>query len=78
LAFLPQFADPQQGPLPQQILVLGGIFIAATIMVFGSIALLAGMLGNWLKRSTVVQRILNRLTAMVFVGLAIRLAVSER
>lgn len=78
LAFLPQFADPQQGPLSQQMLVLGGIFILATILVFGGIALLAGMLGSWLNRSSGVQRILNRLTATVFAALALKLAVSNR
>lgn len=35
LAFLPQFADPQHGALEQQLLLLGGIFIIATIFVFG-------------------------------------------
>ncbi|MDY0385097.1 LysE family translocator [Trichlorobacter sp.] len=78
LAFLPQFADPARGPLTQQLLLLGAIFMVATILVFGGIALLAGMLGAWLTRSPGLQRIMNRLTATVFVGLALKLALSER
>ena len=46
LAFLPQFADPSRGPISLQMLVLGGLFILATILVFGGIALLAGTLGQ--------------------------------
>lgn len=78
LAFLPQFADPTRGPLTQQLLLLGAIFIGATILIFGGIALLAGMLGAWLTRSPGLQRIMNRLTATVFVGLALKLALSDR
>lgn len=78
LAFLPQFADPGRGAVVYQLLLLGGLFIVATILVFGSIALLAGTLGQWLNRSRRVQVILNRLAGTVFVILAIKLATSQR
>ena len=78
LAFLPQFADPTRGPVWLQILLLGGLFIAATILIFGSIALLAGTLGEWLNRSTRVQKILNWVAGTVFVGLALKLATIKR
>jgi threonine/homoserine/homoserine lactone efflux protein len=77
LAFLPQFADPARGPLPLQMVVLGGIFIVATILVFGAIALLAGTLGEWLSRSAKVQKILNRVAGTVFVLLALKLSFTE-
>ncbi len=78
LAFLPQFADPSRGAVVYQLLLLGGLFILATILVFGSIALLAGSLGQWLNRSQRVQLVLNRLAGTVFIALAIRLATSQR
>jgi len=78
LAFLPQFADPARGPVVVQLLLLGALFIGATILVFGSIALLAGTLGQWLQRSPRVQVVLNRLAGTVFVMLAIKLATSQR
>ena len=78
LAFLPQFADPSRGPISLQILLLGGVFIIATILVFGGIALLAGTLGQWLSRSTRVQHIMNKVAGTVFVCLALRLATAER
>ena len=78
LAFLPQFADPDNGPLAPQLLVLGSVFILATILVFGSVAWSAGLLGDWLKRSPTAQVVLNRLAALIFFGLAIRLVATER
>ncbi|MCF8067092.1 MAG: LysE family translocator [Desulfobacterales bacterium] len=78
LAFLPQFADPARGTLTLQLIMLGGIFNFATILVFGSIALLAGSLGQWLNRSENVQKIMNRIAGTVFIGLALKLATTER
>ena len=78
LAFLPQFADPSRGPISMQILLLGGLFIVATILVFGGIALLAGTLGQWLNRSARAQRILNRVAGCVFIGLALKLATTRQ
>lgn len=78
LAFLPQFADPTRGPVALQLLLLGGIFILATILVFGGIALLAGTLGQWLNRSDRSQKVLNKVAGTVFVGLALKLATIEQ
>jgi threonine/homoserine/homoserine lactone efflux protein len=78
LAFLPQFADPLRGSITLQLLLLSGVFIIATILVFGGIALLAGTLGRWLNRSARVQNIMNRVAGTVFVCLALRLATTEQ
>lgn len=78
LAFLPQFADPDRGALTLQMIVLGGVFIIATVLVFGSVALLAGAIGQWLKRSPRAQVIMNRVAGVVFVSLALKLATSQR
>jgi threonine/homoserine/homoserine lactone efflux protein len=74
LAFLPQFADPTRGSLTVQMLFLGGVFIVSTILVFGTIALLAGTIGQWLNRSPKTQNIMNRIAGAVFLGLALKLA----
>lgn len=78
LAFLPQFADPQRGSLVGQLLLLGGVFILATVLVFGSISLIAGGIGERFRESPRAQIILNRLAGVVFIGLAIKLVLSER
>ena len=75
LAFLPQFAEPQQGAVAPQILLLGVLFIGVTLIVFGGIALVAGWLGEWLARSPHMQQWLNRLAGMVLAALALNLVL---
>lgn len=78
LAFLPQFADPNLGPLGPQMLTLGGVFILATVFVFGGIAWCSGFVSEWLRYSTRGQLAMNRIAGTVLLGLAIKLAVVER
>jgi threonine/homoserine/homoserine lactone efflux protein len=78
LAFLPQFADPGRGSLVLQILCLGAVFIAATLLVFGAIAWFSGSFGAVLQRSARARRALNWLAGVVFLGLALRLATAQR
>lgn len=78
LAFLPQFADPAQGSMSWQLLVLGLIFIAVAWLVFSGIALLAGFIAQWLQHSDRAQSVLHKLAALVFAGLALRLATAVR
>ena len=78
LAFLPQFADPARGSLTLQMLLLGGVFIGSTIFIFGGIALMAGSIGQWLNRSPKTQVVMNRIAGLVFVGLALKLATTNR
>lgn len=78
LAFLPQFADPSRGSLALQMIVLGNVFILATTIVFGVIALMAGTMGEWLLSSAKAQKILNRMAGTVFLVLAVKLILTER
>ncbi len=74
LAFLPQFVDPALGPVQWQVLQLGAWFGLASLVVFGGIAALAGRFGQRLRASAKAQQALNRMAAVVFVALALRLA----
>ncbi|MGD8833753.1 MAG: LysE family translocator [Desulfobacteraceae bacterium] len=78
LAFLPQFADPQRGAISLQMLMLGGLFILATILIFGTIAMMAGTLGLYLKQSCKAQRVLNKMAGTVFLGLSLKLAITKQ
>ncbi len=78
LAFLPQFVDPERGALTLQIITLGFIFIVATVLIFGSVALLAGALGEWLNRSSKAQLMLNKVAGTVFIGLSLKLITAQR
>ncbi len=77
LAFLPQFTDPARGSVALQTALLGLLFILSALLVFGGIALLAGSLGEWLNRSTRMQKGMNWLTGSVFIGLALKLVTAE-
>ena len=78
LAFLPQFVDPARGVVGFQLLWFGFVFIVATLVSFGIITWLAGTLGTFLRRSPRAGVLMNRATAIVFAGLALRLATSGR
>ena len=78
LAFVPQFADPERGSMSLQMVALGGIFIVATILVFGTIAMIGGAFGDWLNRSARAQRIMNLTAGTIFVGLALKLVSSQK
>lgn len=75
MAFLPQFVNPALGSSAQQTLVLGVVFMLATFVVFGSIACLSGGFGAVLLRSERASLLLNRVAGLVFLGLAVRLAM---
>ena len=78
LAFLPQFADPAKGTLSVQIPLLGGVFIIATLLIFGTISMLAGAFGEQFRKSAFARKVLNRAAAGVFAGLAVKLALANR
>jgi threonine/homoserine/homoserine lactone efflux protein len=78
LAFLPQFADPRHGSMMVQFFLLGAVFIMATLFVFSAISFLAGGFGDKFRNSAFAQKAVNKIAAAVFIGLAIKLAISER
>ncbi|GAA6161776.1 LysE family translocator [Ruegeria sp. HU-ET01832] len=78
LAFLPQFVDPNNGPIIGQFYQLGALMFLATVVVFGAVALAAGTLGGLLRGSPGVQLWLNRISGVIFVALALKLATAER
>lgn len=73
LAFLPQFVPANTENVSMYIALLGAIFALATILVFGSMALLAGRLSLLLKESKLFQRRLNAIAGLVFIALALHL-----
>ncbi len=77
LAFLPQFTDPTAGNVTLQIAILGLLFMLSALVVFGAISLFAGSIGGRL-RSGRSGKILHKLSAGIFAGLAIKLLLSEK
>lgn len=77
LAFLPQFVDPARAVLPQ-FLVLGLVFSLGGFVVNGVVAVFAGGAGQRLAGSAVFARWLGRVGAVIFAGLALRLALMTK
>ncbi|THF63531.1 LysE family translocator [Pseudothauera rhizosphaerae] len=78
LAFLPQFVDRQAGHVSLQMFALGGIFILAALLAFSVMTVVAASFGARFGQSPRVQKNMNRLAGVVFLGLAAKLATAER
>ncbi len=72
LAFIPQFTDPAIGPIWQQILVLGAIFQIFGFAFMLALGAAAGAFANALKTRVGA---LNKITSILFGGLAARLII---
>jgi threonine/homoserine/homoserine lactone efflux protein len=77
LAFLPQFLDPAAGSVAGQLIAFGGLFMLATLVVFGGVALLADTIRPWLSRRLQVQVWIHRCAALIFVGMAVKLLLTS-
>lgn len=78
LAFIPQFVDPDRGSVLAQFLTFGAVLSFGGLMINGLVGVLAGGAGRSLARSPRFARILGFVSAGVFAGLALRLAVMEK
>lgn len=70
LSFLPQFTRLEHGPVWQQILGLGLIFVVTGTIITMGYGILAGVMGLRLGRH---MGIMNRIASVIFAGLAIRM-----
>jgi threonine/homoserine/homoserine lactone efflux protein len=77
IAFLPQFIDPRLGHLGMQFAILGAILIGLEFLVDGTVGVLAGRIGAWLRRRQAARRRVDLATGGVFIGLGVRLAVER-
>ncbi len=73
LVFLPQFVNTGNDNVTLQIFSLGVLFILSALCVFTSIAYLASLLEDILKKSKTVNKNLNILAALVYFALAFNL-----
>ena len=78
VAFLPQFIDKQAVNPLGEMLLLSGIFMAMTFVIFAIYGLFAATMRDHVMSKPVIMAWLRRSFAAAFVALGLRLAVTER
>lgn len=78
IAFLPQFVDPARDGVWQQMLLLGVLFAAQTVLIFGSLGWFAGSIGARLQQKPALAVWLDRCAGTIFIALAMHLATAGR
>lgn len=78
LAFFPGFLFSTELHPVIQFYVLGLLFMLIAFVIFGTIAVLAGAISNYLRRNSKTGFYLKWVQIFVFVGIAIYLIVSDK
>lgn len=78
LAYLPQFVDPANGSVTRQILFLGLVYVALSLVTDGAYAILGARSSNLLKRIRNSGTRLQYASGSVYIGLGIYLLAEDR
>ena len=78
LAFLPQFVSGNSEQVAWQMLLLGGIFMAMTLVVFIGYGLFAAALRDHVITRPRIMTWIRRVYAGAFVAMGLKLAMAER
>lgn len=76
LAFLPQFIDPHRGSVVAQSLILGLMFTLVELCADSTYALVAGTLGDWLRRTRAFAATQRYVAGSVFLALGVTTALT--
>lgn len=75
---LPQFIDPQSGPVLGQFATLGVVLVSVGLLFDSAYALVGAALGRWLQRSPSAQRLQQWLFGSLLIGFAVRLTFVQQ
>lgn len=78
LAFLPQFVQPGSGLVPQQVLLLGLIYVVLAFLTDSMYALLASHFRNWLGGRLTHGPLSRYISGSIYLGLGLTAAVTGR
>ena len=78
LAFLPQFVEPSRGPVPQNILLLGLIYIMPALITESAYALLAGTARPWLRGQAMQGPLPRFVSGGLYLGLGVGPSLTGR
>jgi len=77
LSFLPQFVDARAGGVEWQMALLGLVFMAQTVLIFGAVALFSGWIGERLRAHPAFGERLGVFAGLTFIALGIRVAMPD-
>ena len=78
LAFLPQFVVEGAGPVSAQLFLHGILIIVAAIVIEPPLIIASARIADFMGNSANLTKWLDRLLGTLFIGLGVRLALSER
>ena len=76
-AVLPQFVNPSAGHVPEQMLLLGSVFLAIAVVCDSTWALAAGTARAWLARSRRLEMV-GGAGGLAMIGIGASLALTGR
>ena len=77
-SFLPQFIPPQRSHATLHMMLLSAVFMALTLVVFIIYGVFASAISQYIATSTPFMKGVERGFAIIFAGLAVKLAFSEK
>jgi len=77
LSFLPQFVDAPAGGVAWQMALLGALFMAQTVVIFGAVAIFSGWIGERLRAHPGIGERLGLLAGLTFIALGVRVALPD-
>lgn len=77
LSFLPQFVNVQAGGVAWQMALLGALFMAQTVVIFGAVALFSGWIGERIRAHPAIGERLGVFAGVTFIALGIRVAMPD-
>lgn len=78
MVFLPQFVAPGHAPVGVQLAIFGALLALIALVFHSCLGALGGRLGDWLRRRPAFAAVQARLTGLLMLGLAARLALLSR
>ncbi|MBN3863725.1 LysE family translocator [Pseudomonas frederiksbergensis] len=75
---MPQFINPQAGPVLAQFATLGMLLVGVGLLFDSAYALVGAALGRWLQRSPSAQRVQQWLFGSLLIGFAVRLTFVQQ
>jgi threonine/homoserine/homoserine lactone efflux protein len=78
LAFLPQFVDPDRGPVALQAAVLGAVFVVVATVSDSTYAVVTAAVADRVRGSSRARQVRRYLSSSIFVALGVTAATAHR